>query len=149
MGIHIEYGEWKGKLAIPSGFREVVKRIGFEERRKLGEICFIFVSETEIIRVNREFLKHDYATDVITFSNNLKLSVGGDIFISPERVFINAVTYESDNYMEIFRVMIHGILHLVGYGDSTLEEKGVMRKREDYYLDWGREQKYLKISDGL
>lgn len=143
MGIHIEYGEWKGKLIIPSGFRNVVKEIGFEEKKKLGEICFIFVSEKEVIRINREFLKHDYATDVITFSNSMKLSVGGDIFICPEVVFLNAVSYESDNYTEVFRVMIHGVLHLVGYNDSTVEEKREMRKKEDHYLDFGKAHGYL------
>ncbi len=149
MRIIIEYGEWKGKLAIPSGFREVVKKIGLEEKRKLGEICFIFVSEKEIIRVNREFLKHDYATDVITFSNSLKISVGGDIYISPGVVSLNAVAYGSDNYHELYRVMIHGVLHLAGYNDSTAEEREVMRGREDHYLEWGREQNFLIAGDGL
>jgi probable rRNA maturation factor len=141
--IHIEYGEWKGKIAIPSVFGEVVKEIGLQEKRRLGEICFIFVSEKEIIRVNREFLKHDYATDVITFGNNRKFSIGGDIYISPEVVFVNAGTYISDNYSELFRVMIHGILHLAGYTDASVEEKRIMRNREDYYLDWGRNAKIL------
>jgi probable rRNA maturation factor len=140
LGIHIEYGEWKGNLRIPSGFNEVVKNIGFQERRKLGEIFFIFVSEKEILRINREFLKHDYITDVITFGNNMKLSVGGDIFICPPMVFANAVNYESDNYTELFRVMIHGVLHLIGYNDVGESERSVMRDREDYYLNWGNNQ---------
>jgi len=143
LGIHIEYGEWKGKLTIPSGFRKVVNEIGYQERRKLGEICFIFVSEKEIVRINREFLKHDYSTDVITFGNNMKFSAGGDIFICPEVVYLNAVNYGSDNYAELFRVMIHGILHLVGYNDRTTEERNIMREKEDYYLVIGREEKYL------
>jgi probable rRNA maturation factor len=143
LGIHIDYGEWKGSFSIPSRFREVVKEIGFQEKRKLGEICFIFVSEKEIIRINREFLKHDYSTDVITFSNNMKLSVGGDIFICPKIVFLNGVIYGSDNYTELFRVMIHGVLHLFGYSDGTAEEKNVMRGKEDIYLDFGRAQNYL------
>jgi rRNA maturation RNase YbeY len=143
LGIHIEFGEWRGKLKIPSRFREVVKEIGFQENRKLGEICFIFVSEREILRINREFLKHDYITDVITFSNNLKLSVGGDIFICPQMVFLNAVSYGSDDYIELFRVMIHGVLHLMGYNDGSVDEKEAMRSREDYYLRIGRERNFL------
>jgi probable rRNA maturation factor len=143
LGIHIEYGEWKGSLKIPSGFREVIKEIGFQEKRKLGEICFIFVSEKEILRINREFLKHDYITDVITFSNSMKISVGGDIFVCPQMVFLNGVIYGSDNYTELFRVMIHGILHLMGYKDSNVEEKSLMRNREDFYLDFGRAKNYL------
>lgn len=143
MGIHIEYGEWKGNLNIPSGFREVVKEIGLQENRKLGEICFIFVSEKEILGINREFLKHDYVTDVITFGNNRKLLVGGDIFICPQMVFSNAVSYKSDNYTELFRVMIHGVLHLIGYNDSTVNEKSVMRDREEYYLNVGKTHDYL------
>lgn len=143
MGIHIEYGEWKGNLNIPSGFGEVVKEIGLKENRKLGEIWFIFVSEKEILGINREFLKHDYVTDVITFGNNRKLLVGGDIFICPLMVFSNAVNYESDHYTELFRVMIHGVLHLIGYNDNTVNEKSVMRDREEYYLNVGKTHDYL------
>jgi rRNA maturation RNase YbeY len=144
LGIHIEYGEWKGNLSIPTRFREVIKEIGFQEKRKLGEICFIFVSEKEILRINREFLKHDYITDVITFNNSLKISVSGEIFICPQAVFLNGVTYGSDNYTELFRVMIHGVLHLIGYSDGSVEEKSVMRGKEDFYLDLGRANNYLK-----
>jgi probable rRNA maturation factor len=144
LGVYINYGEWKGNIHVPSGFREVVKEIGFQERRKLGEICFIFVSEMEILRINREFLKHDYITDVITFSNTMKIKVGGDIFICPQRVFLNAVNYGSDNYTELFRVMIHGVLHLVGYNDGTEDEKRVMRAKEEYYLKVGKKGDFLK-----
>jgi probable rRNA maturation factor len=143
LGIQIEYGEWKGSFSIPLGFREVVKEIAVQEKRKLGEICFIFVSEMEIIRINRQFLKHDYITDVITFSNSKKISVGGDIFICPQVVFLNGVFYGSDNYTELFRVMIHGVLHLIGYSDGSTEEKSVMRGRENFYLDFARAQNYL------
>jgi probable rRNA maturation factor len=143
LGIHFEYGEWKGNFSIPFRFREVVKEIAFQENRKLAEICFIFVSEMEIVRINRQYLKHDYITDVITFSNSMKLSVGGDIFICPQMVFLNAKNYGSDNYTELFRVMIHGILHLIGYNDGTVEEIDVMRERENFYLDFGRAQNYL------
>jgi rRNA maturation RNase YbeY len=144
LGIYIEYGEWQGRLKIPSGFKEVVKRLGLQEKRKLGEICFIFVSEKEILRINREFLKHDYNTDVITFSNNTKMKIQGDIFICPDVVFINAVDYGSDNYTELFRVMIHGLLHLAGYNDGTAEEKSAMRRNEEYYLDYGKKHNYFK-----
>ena len=143
MGIQIEYGEWKGSLKIPARFSNVVKEIGFKEKRKLGEICFIFVSEKEILRINWEFLKHDYVTDVITFGNNRKLAVGGDIFICPLVVFLNAGDYGSDNYTELFRVMIHGVLHLIGYNDGTVNERSVMRDREDYYLNVGKTHDYL------
>jgi probable rRNA maturation factor len=143
LGIHFEYGEWKGNFSIPFRFRDVVKEIAFQENRKLAEICFIFVSEMEIVRINRQYLKHDYITDVITFSNSMKLSVGGDIFICPQMVFLNAKNYGSDNYTELFRVMIHGILHLIGYNDGTVEEIDVMRERENFYLDFGRAQNYL------
>jgi probable rRNA maturation factor len=142
LGIYIEYGEWKGRLKIPSGFRDVVKEIGLQERRKLGEICFIFVSEKEIVRINREFLKHDYSTDVITFSNNVKFLLAGDVFICPTIVSLNAVSYKSDIYAELLRVMIHGVLHLVGYGDGTEVEKGVMRAKENYYLEIGKIKNY-------
>jgi probable rRNA maturation factor len=143
LAIHIEYGDWKGNFVIPSKFKEVIKRIGLEEKKKLGEICFIFVSEKEILRINREFLKHDYVTDVITFGNNTKKSIGGDIFVCPQIVFLNAVDYGSDNYTELFRVMIHGVLHLTGYSDATVEQRSIMKSWEDFYLDYGKKENYL------
>jgi rRNA maturation RNase YbeY len=84
-------------------------------------------------------------TDVITFSNNLKWSVGGDVFICPKMVFVNAISYGSDNYTELYRVMIHGVLHLVGYKDDTVSDRSLMRIREDYYLNVGRTQYFLKL----
>lgn len=143
MAIHIEYGEWSGSIKIPSRFKEIIREIGHQEKKKLGEICFIFVSEKEILRINREFLKHDYVTDVITFGNNMKLSVGGDIYICPHMVFLNAVNYGSDNYTELFRVMIHGVLHLAGYKDGTDDEKSVMRGKEEHYLTFGMTRNIL------
>jgi probable rRNA maturation factor len=139
----IKYGNWPGNLNIPLKFKEIVKEIGIREKKKLGEICFIFVSEIEILRINQEFLKHDYVTDVISFSNGGKLTVSGDIFISPDTVFSNAVYYRSGNYHELYRVMVHGVLHLAGFEDRSTLEKEKMREREDFYLGLGKEFNYL------
>ena len=66
--------------------------------------------------------------------------MGGDIYICPKVVFSNGVVYGSDNYTELLRVMIHGILHLIGYNDGSVEEKSMMRSKEDFYLDFGRQR---------
>jgi len=124
---------------IPAGFKKVIREIGTTEKKKLGEICFIFVSEKEIIRINREFLQHNYLTDVITFGNNNKNTTQGDIFICPDAVFENAEIYQTSRLTEIFRVMVHGVLHLAGYADRTDEEKVKMRSMEDYYLVFWKE----------
>jgi probable rRNA maturation factor len=132
--LQIKYGDYTGKILIPADFKKVLSEIARKENKKLGEICFIFVSGTEILRINREYLRHDYLTDVITFDNSTKRTLNGDIFVCPEIVFENAEDYHAKGIHELFRVMIHGVLHLAGYGDATKEEKQVMRQKEDFFL---------------
>jgi probable rRNA maturation factor len=137
------YTDIGGGFKIPARFRGIVSEIEKIENKKLGEICYIFVDETKILEINRNFLKHDYVTDVITFEQNVKQLVSGDIYICLDKVAKNAIGYDVPKSQEIFRVMIHGILHLVGYKDKTFEERCAMRKREDYYLNKGKEMGVL------
>jgi probable rRNA maturation factor len=127
-------------LDIQENFRyqkkilEIVKKITDTENKKLGEINYVFTSNEKILEINKKFLRHDYYTDVITFNNNKKSTIGGDIFISTEQILINSEKFDSSYQQELIRVMIHGILHLIGYNDKTESEKVVMRKKEDAYL---------------
>ena len=111
-----------------------IRRYLGEFQRNPGQICFIFTSNGHLKLMNREFLNHNYFTDVITFDYSEDKMTSGDIFISIDQVRINAVKYGVDVAEEIRRVMIHGVLHLVGFMDETIEEKEIMQKKENEAL---------------
>jgi len=96
---------------------------------------YIFVSPEDITELNRQFLNHDYPTDVITFDFSDDFGVfGGDIFICPDVVFENAADFESEVMDELIRVMCHGLLHLLGYNDKADQERLEMLEQEEYCL---------------
>ena len=106
-----------------------------EENCIAGDINYIFTSDEYLISINRDYLDHDYYTDIITFDHSTDpLTISGDIYISIDRVKDNATQYQQPFKRELKRVMIHGILHLIGYKDQTSEEKSEMRKKEEAYL---------------
>ena len=111
-----------------------IKKIITKEKKELGEIVFVFCSDDYLLQKNIQFLKHDTLTDVITFDYCCDMKISGDILISIDRVKENAKKYNSDFYTELNRVMAHGLLHLLGYSDKTLEENKIMREKEDFYL---------------
>lgn len=139
--IRIDYRELHQKVSIPKGLKTLVKEIGIEERKKLGEICIIFVSTERIFQINKSYLGHHYLTDVITFDNSLKGIVRGDLFICYEEVLLNADRYSSKKEVELLRVIIHGILHLCGYGDKSQVEIEKMRSREEFFIQRAEEMK--------
>ena len=99
-----------------------------------GEIAYVFTSNERLRLMNREYLNHNYFTDVITFDYTEEKCVSGDIFISVEQVVLNAETFGTDSEDELRRVMIHGVLHLMGHTDSTKSEKEEMRNLENEAL---------------
>jgi rRNA maturation RNase YbeY len=99
-----------------------------------GALSFIFTSNEYLRLMNQEFLNHNYFTDVITFDYSEGKEISGDVFISMEQVRLNARTYEVPEEEEQRRVMIHGVLHLMGYGDASGEEQEIMRKKENEAL---------------
>lgn len=105
------------------------------EKMKAGDISFIYCSDSYILDMNKNYLGHDYYTDVITFDYCENDIVSGDIFISLHTVEDNADEYDVSFEKELYRVMIHGVLHLLGYNDKTEEEQKNMRKKENFYLD--------------
>ena len=105
-----------------------------KEHHTMGDINYIFTSDEYLRKVNVKYLNHNYLTDVITFDYTEKDKVSGDIFISIDRIEDNASELNTDLTNELHRVMIHGVLHLLGYRDKTTEEQQVMRQKEDYYL---------------
>ena len=103
---------------------------GFE----IGEINYIFCDDAYLHRLNVEFLQHDTLTDVISFDNTLGKLISGDIFISVERVMENAADFKVSSEEEIHRVMIHGVLHYIGFNDKSEEDKKEMRSAENRAL---------------
>jgi rRNA maturation RNase YbeY len=102
--------------------------------KSTGNICIIFCSDDYLLSMNKQFLSHEYYTDVITFDNSEKDKVSGDIFISIDSVKSNADYYKQEFITELNRVIIHGVLHLLGFKDKTIKERAKMREREDFYL---------------
>lgn len=123
------------KIEIEANLRNRLEDIILSEGKKPGEINYIFCDDEYLLQVNREYLKHDYYTDVITFDYVKGKTISGDIFVSLPRIFDNAETLSKDFESEFFRVLAHGVLHLCGYKDKTDEEIAEMRSKEDYYLN--------------
>ncbi len=123
----------KGRVKLNQWVRQTIHNEGF----RVGEIGYIFCSSDYHIGINRQYLGHDYHTDVITFDySDLegRKVVSGDIFIDPETVADNADLLGTDPAEEQLRVIIHGILHLCGYKDKSDTEAAQMRQKENFYL---------------
>ncbi len=99
-----------------------------------GNITFIFCSDEYLLQVNKDYLKHDYYTDIITFDYVEGNSISGDIFISVDRVRENSVEFNTSYRDELHRILIHGILHLLGYKDKLKKDKSLMTEKENIYL---------------
>lgn len=104
------------------------------EGKSLGPLSFIYCSDSYLRSINRKYLKINKITDVIAFEYNEGKSISGDIYISVDRVRENAICFNVSYHAELSRVMVHGLLHLLGYRDKSVKDKTVMTKREDLYL---------------
>jgi rRNA maturation RNase YbeY len=120
----------KDEKSLESWIEQVASEKGFE----VGEINYIFCDDDYLHKLNVEFLQHDTLTDVISFDNSLGKLINGDIFISIERVKENALDFNVSLENEIQRVMIHGVLHYMGYKDKSDKEKSEMRNAENTAL---------------
>ena len=104
------------------------------EKKALGEINYIFCDDEYLLKKNQDFLNHDTLTDIITFDYSEENKLSADIFISIERVKENALIFAVPFEKELKRVIIHGILHLIGYKDKSEEETKTIRSKENFYL---------------
>tara|TARA_B100001142_G_C14120505_1_gene572822 strand:+ start:251 stop:655 length:405 start_codon:yes stop_codon:yes gene_type:complete len=111
-----------------------IKKVVSSEHKKIGEIVFVFCNDNYLLRKNIEFLKHDTLTDVITFNYCNAEQISGDILISVERVQENSKIFKTKFSIELNRVMVHGLLHLLGYDDKTQADAKIMRSKEEFYL---------------
>jgi len=119
-----------GKTILKSSILKLFKR----EKKQAGDIQYIFCSDVYLLNINRQFLQHDYFTDIITFDLSSTDRIDAEIYISIDRVKDNARAFGVSYSQEIKRVIIHGALHLCGYGDKTKGEITLMREKESEYL---------------
>lgn len=131
--IHFFYEDTEEKIS-----KEIVlwlENLILSEQKKVGEINYIFCNDEYLLKINQDFLQHDYYTDIITFDKVRGQTISGEIFISLPRVRENAVSLGKNYEEEKRRVIAHGLLHLCGYTDKTEKEKINMRSKEDFYLN--------------
>ena len=117
-----------------------IKKVVVSEKRTLGELVFAFFNDENLRQINLKHLKHDYYTDVISFDASEGERVNGNIAVSVDRVKENAKTYSSSFDKELYRVMVHGVLHCLGYKDNTKQEKALIRKTENLKLKMFHEE---------
>lgn len=123
------------KLQRPRKKSSWIRESIVREGKSLGELNFVFCSDEYLLKINIEYLDHHTLTDIITFDNSEEQGlIEGDIYISIDRVRENAVSFGTGFDRELSRVMIHGVLHLIGYTDKSESNKSVMRRKEDAYL---------------
>lgn len=123
------------KVPRPRKTKQWIRQVVISEKKQLAHLNYIFCSDEYLSTINRQYLKHKTLTDIITFdTSDSPERIEGDIFISIERVRANAEALKSAFDEELHRVLIHGVLHLIGYTDKSPREKSRMRKKEDAYL---------------
>jgi len=111
-----------------------IKLTALKFNKRVGEISYIFCSDNKILEINKQYLNHDYFTDIITFDYTSDDLISGDIFVSVDTVKSNAEKFKTEFIDELYRVIIHGILHLCGIKDKSPNERAVMEKNENLAL---------------
>ena len=133
LGIHFFFEEvdfdWQAAI-----FSDWLQSVIKEEDKVLQSVRYIFCKDAYLHEINVAYLNHDTLTDVITFPYATIPIIDGEIYISTDRIADNAATFGVSFQQELARVMVHGVLHLCGYGDKDDVEKAKMREREDFYL---------------
>jgi probable rRNA maturation factor len=114
--------------------KEAVKNLTLEEGKVLKDLSLVFTDDDYLLEVNKQYLNHDYFTDVITFDYSSFPEVSGDVMISLDRVKDNAQSLNQSFELEFYRVVFHGVLHLCGYKDKIESDAKVMRAKEDFYI---------------
>jgi probable rRNA maturation factor len=115
--------------------KQFITGIFKKEKRTALSLTYVFCSDEYLLDINKQFLQHDYYTDIITFDlSATKSVVEGEVYISVDRIRDNAKQHKATNKNELHRVMFHGVLHLCGYKDKTLKDEKAMRSAEEKYL---------------
>ncbi len=120
-------------------YRQWIEDVVGNSFKSVGNINIIFTSNDHLLKINKQYLNHNYYTDVVTFNYNENDIISGDVFISIDQVEINSKELDIMYMNELSRVMIHGVLHLLGFGDDNSKEIKTMRMMENAYLKWLKE----------
>lgn len=131
MPVYFHLEDCTFKLHDKKIFKNWIQKVIEKENARLGTLNIIFTSNSFLLKINQKYLNHSYFTDVITFNDNNESIISGDIFVSIDQVKLNSKDLDIDFKDELSRVIIHGVLHLLGYNDKTDLEKQEMRKVED------------------
>ncbi len=132
--IQFHRSEVRFRFANKAGINKWIGQVIRKEGKKAGSINFVFCTDDFLLGMNRQYLKHDYYTDIITFDYSEGKLINGEVYISIDRVKENAIAIGEMFPVELNRVIIHGVLHLLGYSDKTATQKKLMSKKEDACL---------------
>ena len=131
----IDFQFIKTKPLSVKHYKKWIKKVVVSEEKIVGDIVFVFCNDDYLLEKNIFFLKHNTLTDVITFNYCEDKKISGDILISIDRVIENAKLFNVTFSNELDRVMVHGLLHLLGYNDKTKKDSKLMRIKEDFYIN--------------
>lgn len=120
--------------SVKTDYTKWLEEIILSEEKKLGDINYIFCDDDYLLKINQDYLQHDYYTDIITFDSVKGKTISGEIFVSLQRISDNASTLSKNYEEELRRVLAHGILHLCGYKDKSEQQEQEMRSKEDFYI---------------
>lgn len=131
VSLGVKLPSFVSKLQLKRFAKELVN----DENKVLKDLSFVFTDDDYLLEVNKQYLDHDYYTDVITFDYSVFPLVSGDVMISLDRVKDNADSLGLNFELEFYRVVFHGLLHLCGYKDKQKEDVALMRSKEDFYIN--------------
>ena len=132
--VHFSYADRKLSLTGKEQIKQHIETLFTKEKKKLEEIRYIFCSDEYLLQINKDFLQHDYYTDIITFDLSESGATMAEVYISVDRVKDNAVTQQTTFRHEMLRVLFHGALHLCGYKDKSKDQVTEMRGKEEQYI---------------
>lgn len=137
MNINFFKEDTRIRLSSKDQLKKWIQTVIIHHKKTTGDINFIFCSDRHLLAMNKNYLNHNTYTDILTFNNSENKNViEGDIYISIDRVRENSLLFNSLFSEELHRVMIHGILHLLGFRDKSTKEKSIMRQKENECLAW-------------
>jgi len=134
LSIKIYYDNIKYRIHKTAEIKRFLEKVITDENKKPGDLVFILTGDKSLLKINRQFLNHDYFTDVISFDYSEEVTVNGEIYISIDTIRRNAGRYKTEIEKELLRVMIHGVLHLCGYRDDSSKERRKMFRRQEMRL---------------